>query len=286
MTIWHYNDGGRKEAGFKGDTDDCVTRAIAIATGLTYDEVYRSLNTLSSAARGKASKGRARTGVFRKVYEAYLKTLGWEFVPTMAIGQGCKVHLKADELPSGTIIARLSRHLCVVKEGVIHDTHDPSREGTRCVYGYYRKANPMTKTIEREPIKLSPNLVKTAILMRLRSGDTKDAAEATAEIKSMLGYANDKQGPRGDFSRTDLDYLVRRLQLDKDARPSNQTLVEDAEYTLACLVYYCGGLQGGWFGDKPKAKEEHACNDFDAQECTAKDGGVRCHCPCHSEAGA
>ena len=31
---WLYNDGGRTAAGFKGETGDCVTRAIAIATGL------------------------------------------------------------------------------------------------------------------------------------------------------------------------------------------------------------------------------------------------------------
>lgn len=28
-----YDDGGRSAAGFKGKTGDCVTRAIAIATG-------------------------------------------------------------------------------------------------------------------------------------------------------------------------------------------------------------------------------------------------------------
>jgi len=31
-----YNDGGRKAAGFKGDTGDCVARSIAIASGLHY----------------------------------------------------------------------------------------------------------------------------------------------------------------------------------------------------------------------------------------------------------
>ena len=31
----------------------------------------------------------------------------------------------------------LSRHMCAVIDGVIHDTYDPSRDGTRAVYGYY-----------------------------------------------------------------------------------------------------------------------------------------------------
>jgi hypothetical protein len=26
-----------------------------------------------------------------------------------------------------------------VIDGVIHDLYDPSRDGTRCVYGYYQK---------------------------------------------------------------------------------------------------------------------------------------------------
>lgn len=26
---------------------------------------------------------------------------------------------------------------CVTRDGVIRDTHDPSRDGTRCVYGYW-----------------------------------------------------------------------------------------------------------------------------------------------------
>ena len=56
----------------------------------------------------------------------------------MQIGSGCKVHLRSDELPGGRLIVRTSRHLVAVIDGEIHDTYDPSREGTRCVYGYYK----------------------------------------------------------------------------------------------------------------------------------------------------
>ena len=55
----------------------------------------------------------------------------------MQIGQGCKVHLRADELPPGRLVVSVSRHTTAVIGGVIHDTYDPAREGTRCVYGYY-----------------------------------------------------------------------------------------------------------------------------------------------------
>jgi hypothetical protein len=132
----NYNDGGRAAAGYKGETRDCVTRAIAIATGKPYKEVYSAINAISGATktRGKSS---ARAGVQKAVWKKYLSELGWKWTPTMAVGQGCKTHLRADELPSGKIIVSVSHHLCTVIDGVIQDTFDPSRNGTRCVYGYY-----------------------------------------------------------------------------------------------------------------------------------------------------
>lgn len=139
-----YDDGGRQAAGFKGDTGDCVCRAIAIAAELPYQVVYDTLNTSCDAMRDRkaARKSSSRTGVSKIVYRAYLRSMGWTWVPIMQVGSGCKVHLKTGELPMGRIIARCSRHLCAVIDGVIHDTHDPSRRGTRCVYGYFRKEIP------------------------------------------------------------------------------------------------------------------------------------------------
>ena len=144
-----HNDGGRVAAGFKGNTADCVVRAIAIATGLPYSQVYDELTEhitsfvdgRSKAAKRLKARGKTspRNGVSKHVYRPYLARLGWEFIPTMGFGTGCQVHLRPDELPTGRIIVRLSRHLAAVIDGVLHDTHDCTRAGTRCVYGYYRK---------------------------------------------------------------------------------------------------------------------------------------------------
>ncbi|MCA1571197.1 MAG: hypothetical protein LC798_12940 [Chloroflexi bacterium] len=131
-----YDDGGRAAAGYKSEAGDCVTRAIAIATGLSYQEVYDTLGAFSKALEGAKGKT-ARDGVRRKVYDTLLEGLGWEWTPTMGIGTGCQVHLRADELPSGRLIVRLSKHLAAVIDGVLYDTHDCSRGGTRCVYGYW-----------------------------------------------------------------------------------------------------------------------------------------------------
>ena len=138
-----YDDGGRSAAGYSGSAGDCATRAIAIATGKSYQEVYDGLNGLicGKGQTRRMRRGSARTGTPHGIDREYLQAPGWTWTPTMKIGSGCKVHLKADELPAGRLIVSVSRHLVAVIDGVIHDTHDPSREGTRCVYGYYRQSS-------------------------------------------------------------------------------------------------------------------------------------------------
>lgn len=167
---WIFDDGGRAAAGYRGKTNDCVIRAIAIATGKPYAEVYAALDQTRDSMRQtkQVRTSGARSGIARTVYERYLTALDWRFVPTMGIGTGCRVHLDAAELPAGRIICRLSKHLVAVVDGVIHDTHNCAERGTtiyppnylgnipvgaywlengngwaycpkRCVYGYYRR---------------------------------------------------------------------------------------------------------------------------------------------------
>ena len=130
-------DGGRAKAGFKGEANDCVARSIAIITGRDYREVYKELAELESHVTGVKS---ARNGISKKVYKKYLADQGFDWTPTMQIGQGTKVHLRSDELPAGRLLVSVTRHMTAVIDGVIHDTHDPSRGGTRAVYGYWSKA--------------------------------------------------------------------------------------------------------------------------------------------------
>ena len=135
-----FHDGGRVAAGYRGATGDCVTRSIAIATGKPYQEVYIALNRLAETERvGKRKKRRSssRTGVFRRTYQHYLESLGWQWTSTMSIGSGCQVHLRASEPPSGPLIVKVSRHLTAMIDGVLYDTHNCSRGETRCVYGYF-----------------------------------------------------------------------------------------------------------------------------------------------------
>lgn len=136
------NDGGRAAAGFKGTAGDCVARSIAIASGVPYAEVYARLaagtGSQRAGKRGKRSAS-ARNGVntTRKWFKDYMAELGFAWTPTMGIGTGCKVHLRADELPHGRLVVAVSKHMTAVIDGVINDTHDCARNGTRCVYGYW-----------------------------------------------------------------------------------------------------------------------------------------------------
>jgi len=112
-------------------------QAIAIATEQPYADVRDRINYLADEVHFDGSD--AAHGVHKTLYKEYLTALGWKWTPTMGIGTGCKVHLRNGELPMGRLIVSVSRHLTAVIDGVINDTADCSRYGTRCVYGYWRK---------------------------------------------------------------------------------------------------------------------------------------------------
>lgn len=174
---FQFNDGGRLAAGRKGLTGDCIARAIAIAAELPYLDVYNALASGNKTQRTskRESKSVSRTGrktashgIFtqRTWFKKYMMSLGFEWTPTMFIGQGCKVHLTDGELPQGRLVVALSKHMTAVIDGVINDTYDPQREvhwsapytgqelkrgqeineanntinwiERRCVYGYYK----------------------------------------------------------------------------------------------------------------------------------------------------
>lgn len=141
------HDGGRALSGFRGDTGDCVTRAVAIASQVPYADVYARVQAESKAERKQRGTGRrsnARTGVFtnRVWFKRYMIELGFEWTPTMGIGTGCTTHITPGELPpTGRHVLSLSRHCAAWVNGVLFDMYDCSRDGTRCVYGYWTLTN-------------------------------------------------------------------------------------------------------------------------------------------------
>jgi hypothetical protein len=143
-------DGGRRAAGFTNEktASDCVARAVAIASNRPYIEVYAELAemnrrmplTKNRSRRAAAGKMTASHGIYTKskLFKDYMKLNGFEWTATMRIGSGCLMHVKANELPPGRLVLRLSRHCAAVIDGVLYDAYDCSRDGTRAVYGYWR----------------------------------------------------------------------------------------------------------------------------------------------------
>ena len=125
---WVYDDGGRSLAGYLfQDANDCVSRAIAIATQMPYEIVVDMVDKASHNRRGSS-----QSGVYDPATRGILTALGWKKTTT-------KAHLNSDEFPPGRLILEVNRHLVAMIDGVIHDTYDPSYHGSRRVYAYWKK---------------------------------------------------------------------------------------------------------------------------------------------------
>jgi hypothetical protein len=130
-----YDDGGRSAAGH-APNKDCVTRSIAIATEQSYQSVYDSFDRLSqNERRGKYKLGISNpsTGVYIATIIKYMRLLGWEWISQSL------AEFQMNELPNGRLVVAVKQHFMAVVDGVLYDTHDSSRNGERCVYGYFKK---------------------------------------------------------------------------------------------------------------------------------------------------
>lgn len=129
------HDGGRHDAGFKGKTGDCVTRAIAIATKQGYRKTYNELGELyKEMTHGLETS--PRSGVETPVFCNYLTRLGWAVAVTP--------NAYLSDIPrAGVYIADLSsRHVVTVIDGVVYDTWDSRRSnrtksGSPKMNGYF-----------------------------------------------------------------------------------------------------------------------------------------------------
>jgi hypothetical protein len=144
---YNQTDGGRAAAGIRA-SDDCVVRAIAIAARKPYRAVWDDLaailrDRMHQAAVRERYPDQKRTpgnGVWKEFYHDYVLDLGFEWVPTSGPGTALHgVHMRADELPRGRLIVKLSKHVAAVINHTLHDTFDCRREGRQRVYGYYRR---------------------------------------------------------------------------------------------------------------------------------------------------
>ncbi len=123
-----YNDGGRRAAGYRSvQVGDCVNRALAILTGLPYNDVRRILNEACGKERGQ-DRSNPETGIYPKTYKKILKNLG--------VGKLVKVKSWTDLPQTGKIMVVQREHVAAVIDGVVNDTYDPVENMTD-LQGYY-----------------------------------------------------------------------------------------------------------------------------------------------------
>jgi len=160
-----YATGGREKYYKATNVGDCVTRAICNATGKDYKEVYDRLKEMAKCESTKNHRGNKRSsvrdGVFKETWKRYLKEIGWVHHSVTSIGnKERRMKLTEEDLPNGTLIVQLSKHLTCVKDKVIYDTYDCSTKeyydefgnlqvnNQRCVYGYWTA--PSEEEIKKE----------------------------------------------------------------------------------------------------------------------------------------
>lgn len=206
VLAWVKDDGGRSKY-FKAEkVGDCVTRSIAIASGMDYKEVYDELFALA--------KSSPRDGVSRSVIRKYMAAKGYEWVSTMTFGKGVTNHLRKGEVPmQGAIICNCSRHLVAVIDGVVHDTYDPARDGGRAVYGYWI-VKPAGGTPDGDKPAKQEATAKTETLAGCNGEDIVTGDYYKPLDRLPIQYTlNDKHYIAGDWTRRERFYT---LKSDKD----------------------------------------------------------------------
>lgn len=110
---YHETDGGRLCRTF---TDDCVVRSITLATGVSYRDTFAALMALGLEVGAYPNHG--------KVWEAYLKRLGWQKNRPPRDPNGKLIKLRDWADAPAVAVVRNSGHLTCVKGGAVLDTWD------------------------------------------------------------------------------------------------------------------------------------------------------------------
>lgn len=133
-------DGGRSESKRPRQSNDCTAVALALATGVSYDAAYDYLKN----ERGRKCNRGANFPSNRKNDSAFGYDFIWESYPAikgqrrMNIASFCATH------PTGTYIARVSKHVFLVRDGIVYDAYQDYGsnnrilEPRRCVYGSWK----------------------------------------------------------------------------------------------------------------------------------------------------
>ena len=137
------NDGGRKEAGYKGTTGDCVVRAYCIITGTDYATAHdlfydRTMEWLSKAntrqqraavkkLKGQTGKGAVvggKMGVWPEVSQRIFKAAGLVKAKGARNPDGTWLTYSEAHEQYGNCIVHSSHHMAALKDGALQDLWD------------------------------------------------------------------------------------------------------------------------------------------------------------------
>jgi Protein of unknown function (DUF2786) len=251
--IW--DDGGRADSGYIGLAGDCVTRAIAIATGICYRDVYRELGELSYMT--------PRNGVANNVAADYLTKLGWIYAA------GNRKALMPAVLPKDAVIVHLieptgyrSGHFTSVIDHVIYDTWNPSEDDDFIIAGLWtrpevpsRSTLPMASRQTRQSDEQTLTQKEfDKVLHRLRSLDNtaNNSASTEGEKRNALRMMQNLM-LRHNLSREDIsdDDNTDTMRFTRIACPVNGRRAYNWEKDLAAyLVAEIFPLTNWYFGTK------------------------------------
>jgi len=109
----------------KDNTNDCVIRAISIATDQDYMKVWRDLFRLGTEA------GRMPNDT--TCYEPYLTSLGWVKHSPLKKGKR-KLKVKNFPIKNGAVIIHTCNHLTTILHGELHDTWNTGEYAANSYY--------------------------------------------------------------------------------------------------------------------------------------------------------
>lgn len=120
---WICTDGGRASSTRPKQKNDCTVRALAIARNLPYDDAY---DVLKDAGR-KCGRGFD--------FVKWIDAQPWATKISFPAVKGQRRMTPAQfcqDFPRGIFILRVTKHVLVVKEGVVYDAFENRPD--RCVY--------------------------------------------------------------------------------------------------------------------------------------------------------
>lgn len=106
---------------------DCAVRALTLATGIPYEQVFKELQEDNNKHARRKSPIQ-RSGTYNQVSHNFLIRNGWRRMKDIG-----KVLLKKDQLPDCPCVVRVCGHMLYVENGRVWDTWDSRGDRSRRV---------------------------------------------------------------------------------------------------------------------------------------------------------